>query len=76
MVGKSTGDVGFQPPGLKFKGKDAITSRQLQQRRSKMQSQRRRGELRIHSAEETGQPFSISQKSVTTPGDIKGKDKL
>ena len=27
MVGNSTGDVGFHPPGLKFKGKNAITSR-------------------------------------------------
>ena len=48
MVGNSTGDVGFHPPGLNFKGKNAITSKQLQERRTKLQSQRRT-ELHIHS---------------------------
>ena len=52
MVGNSTGDVGFHPLGLKFKGKNAITSRQLQERRTKLQSQRKI-ELRIHSTKET-----------------------
>ncbi|KDP41000.1 hypothetical protein JCGZ_03796 [Jatropha curcas] len=26
-----TGDIGFKPPGLKWKGKNAVISRQLQQ---------------------------------------------
>ena len=65
MVGNSTGDVGFHPPSLKFKGKNALTSRQLQEIRTKLQSQRRT-ELRIHSTEETRQAFSMSQNSVTT----------
>ena len=78
MVENSTGDVGFHPHGLKFKGKNTITSRQLQERRTKLQSQRRT------------KAFSMSQNSVTTrsaalkagsmsqptPGDSKGKAKL
>ena len=34
QVGESTGEVGFKPHGLKFKGKAALTSRQLQVERA------------------------------------------
>ena len=50
MAKESTGDVGFQPPGLKFKGKAAITRRQLQQTRAKLQTQKR-NELQAQSAD-------------------------
>ena len=63
-AGETTENVGFQPPGLKFKGNDAITTRQLLQTRAKLKIIKTK-EIQCQSAIETGQNFSSSQNCVT-----------
>ena len=63
MAGEITGDIGFNPPGLKFKGKQAITSRQLEETRAKLQIQRR---TIAQYGDVNGQGGPLSQSSVTT----------
>ena len=63
MAGEATGDIGFHPPGLKFKGKQAITSRQLEETRAKLQIKRR---TKAQSGDGNGQGGPLSQSSVTT----------
>ena len=63
MAGESTGDIGFHPPGLKFKRKQAITSRQLEETRAKLQIKRR---TEAQSGDGNGQGGPLSQSSVTT----------
>ena len=63
MAGEATGDIGFHPPGLKFKRKQAITSRQLEETRAKLQIKRR---TEAQSRDGNGQGGPLSRSSVIT----------